>query len=211
MRFDRIRLAGMLSLMVSCGDRPLPAAAGAASLHWDTSTTGSSAPTCVPGPHWANAPVSPNDEQLVFADRMTGAKVVDGVDGGRVRCRVAPQDDKYLVATEIRSEGVGPDGTSLVTDVVMNVLIAQNEPQAQGTLYITDEKSQRITFSSDTTIVPPKPGCLFSVDPVGQLGVAPRHIWGRVTCAHISDWRNRDKQECSISEGFFLLDNCGEE
>src|SRR5207248_10191237 len=115
---------------------------------------------------------------VVIGHPMTGGKVVDGVGGRRVRCRAAAKADRCLVAAELTSAGMGPVETSLVTDVVMNVLIAQNEPQAQGTLYITAEKSQRITFSSDTTIVPPKPGCLFSVDPGGQLGVAPRHIWG---------------------------------
>jgi hypothetical protein len=91
------------------------------------------------------------------------------------------------------------------------VTLGRNERDAQGSLYITDDRSGRTTYSSDTTIVPPKPGCLFSVDASGELGVAPRRIWARVTCAHIADWRNRDKQECSISEGFFFFDHCAEE
>ena len=78
------------------------------------------------------------------------------------------------------------------TRVTETQCIAVTHPSA---LYITDDRSGRTTYSSDTTIVPPKPGCLFSVDASGELGVAPRRIWARVTCAHIADWRNRDKQE----------------
>ena len=181
MSFRRILATSFSALLASCADRALPAPEAAASLHWNISTTGSSAPTCVPGPHWANAPASASDEQLLFSDRVA-AKVVDGMDG-------AP----------------------LATDLVVNVTIGGNDRDAQGSLYITDNLSGNITYSSDTTIIPPKPGCLFSVDPSGELGVEARRIWARVTCAHIADWRNRDKQECSITEGFFFFDHCAEE
>jgi hypothetical protein len=202
-------LAMSLFSLLSCSDPALPPAEAAASLHWDISTTGSSTPACVPGPHWSNAPVSPNDEQLVFSDRIVAAAVADGRDGARVRCRVAPRNDKYLVAAEVSSVGVAPGGTALSTDLVVNVVVGRNDRDVQGTLYITDDKSG-FTFSSDTGIVPPKPGCLFSVD-AGRLAVAPRSVWAKVTCSHIADWRNRDKQECSISEGYFFFDHCAEE
>jgi hypothetical protein len=205
-----VRALSFLSLLAACGDRVLPPAEAAASLRWDVSTTGSSTPTCVPGPHWSNAPVSPNDEQLLFSDRIVGATVADGKEGARVRCRVAPRNDKYFVAAEVSSVGVAPSGAPLFTDLVVNVTVGRNERDVQGTLYVTDDRSG-FTFSSDTGVVPPKPGCLFSVNPDGELGVAPRRIWARVTCAHIADWRNRDKQECSITEGFFLFDHCAEE
>lgn len=124
-------------------------------------------------------------------------------------CRVAPRGDDYVVSAQIEATGTDPEGNALMTEVGVQVVIGEEEEGAQGTVYITDQRSQ-FTFSSDTTITPPKPGCLFSVNSAGgtHLGVAPGRIWARVQCPHIQDNRNRAKQECQISDGFIALDDC---
>jgi hypothetical protein len=201
----------LLSSVSSCSDRALARPQAAASLRWDISTSGTKHPLCVPGPHWSNAPVAIDDQQYVSAGSAT-AMVVDGVGGGSVTCRVAARGDGYLVTGEVRSEGVDPQGNPLLTRLAVSFTIGANQAGAQGTLYITDQKSADFAFSSDTGIVPPKPGCTFSVYSQGDmLGVAPGRVWADVQCPHISDWRNRDKQECQITDGFVVFQNCLED
>ena len=193
----------------ACTDPPLAPAQGAAALQWNLSTSGTKNPTCVPGPHWSNAPVSPVDKPTVSATQATAGMVVNGQNGALVTCRVSPRGDQYVVGGEIHSTGTDPQGNPLLTEVAVNFTIGNNQPDAQGTLYVTDQKSRDFAFSSDTTIIPPKPGCLFSVVSANnQLGVGPGHVWAEVKCPHISDWRNRDKQECEITDGFVIFENC---
>jgi hypothetical protein len=135
---------------------------------------------------------------------VAGGFVVDGEQGGVVRCSVLQQGQGYVVKGEIRS--TSPDGT-LWTEVGLSVAI-DGENDAQGTLYITDQQSE-FTFSSDTAIVPPKPGCTVSATAAGsQLGVGPGWLWASVQCPHINDNRNRAAQECQIASGFIVLQNC---
>ena len=164
----------------------------------------SKTPQCVPGPHWTNAPATAADAPQT-TDTATGAGlVVDGVGGAVVTCSVVPAGQAYLVTGEIRA--TTPDGASW-SDIALNVTI-DNENEAQGTVYVTDQISQ-YTFSSDTAIVPPKPGCTFSAHAQNdQLGVAPGRIWASVQCPHINDNRNRAAQECQIASGFVVLENC---
>jgi hypothetical protein len=181
-----------------------PAARGAASLQWATSTLNSKTPQCVPGPHWSNAPATASDQPQTSATDVAGGFVVDGEQGGVVRCSVLQQGQGYVVKGEIQS--TSPDGT-LWTQVGLSVAI-DGENDAQGTLYITDQQSE-FTFSSDTAIVPPKPGCTFSATAGGsQLGVGPGRLWASVQCPHINDNRNRAAQECQIASGFIVLQNC---
>jgi hypothetical protein len=190
--------------LASCEDPTSPAARGAASLQWATSTLNSKTPQCVPGPHWSNAPVAASDQPQTSASEAGDGFVVDGEQGGVVRCSVLQQGQGYLVHGEIRS--TSPDGT-LWTEVGLSVAI-DGENDAQGTLYITDQQSE-FTFSSDTAIVPPKPGCTFSANAAGtQLGVGPGWLWASVQCPHINDNRNRAAQECQIPSGFIVLQNC---
>jgi hypothetical protein len=82
-------------------------------------------------------------------------------------------------------------------------------------MYVADQKSVR-TFSDDTGIIPPKPGCTFSAYPGNAgagaaLGVGPGHLWASVQCPHLNDERNRAKQECQITTGFVVLENCTRE
>jgi hypothetical protein len=193
----------------SCGDPSLPIARGAAALHWDISLSGKQAPECVPGPHWSNVPVWPNDTPSVTANQVSSGPVENGHDGVTVTCRVAPQGEQFAVSGEIYATGSDTDGHPKMTQVAVRAVIGHEQDGAQGTLYIADEKSD-LAFSSDTTIIPPKPGCLFSVNSAddSQLAVAPGRIWARVTCPHIQDNRNRAKQECQISEGYILLEGC---
>src|SRR5439155_23908092 len=124
-------------------------------------------------------------------------------------CRVAPQGEQYVVSGELLATGTDANGSAMMTQVAVRVVIGREQAGAQGTLYVADQKST-MAFSSDTTIIPPKPGCLFSVSPAddSQLGVAPGRMWARVECAHIQDNRNRAKQECQISEGYIVLQDC---
>lgn len=202
--FLAVRSSAVLAVASACTDPTSPPAQGAASLEWATSTLNSKTPQCVPGPHWSNAPVAASDAPQTSATGASGGFVVDGVAGGVVTCSVVQQGEAYAVLAEIHSTNA--DG-SLWTEVGVSVTI-DNENDAQGTLYITDEKSQD-TFSSDTAIVPPKPGCTYSAHSVGgQLGVGPGRLWASVQCPHINDNRNRAAQECQISAGFIVLENC---
>jgi hypothetical protein len=204
-------LLGLLAPVFACSDPGLDVAQGAASLQWTTSFAGTKVPQCVPGPHWSNAPVSANDQQYVSADQVSGGVVVDGRDGALVLCRVSPRGEQFIVTGEIHSTGTDPQGNPLLTELAVSFSVAPNQPDAQGTLYITDQKSGDFAFSSDTTIIPPKPGCTFSVAPTDAhsgLGVGPGHVWASVQCPHISDWRNRNKAECKIPTGFIVLDHC---
>ena len=202
--FPCVFIAAALSLPLSCTDPAGPPSRGAASLYWALSTLNSKTPQCVPGPHWSNAPVTASNAPETSASATSGGFVVDGEQGGRVTCRVVQQGQAYAVNGEIQA--TSPDG-SLWTDLAVTVTI-DNENDAQGTVYITDEKSE-VTFSSDTAIVPPKPGCTFSAHSVdGALGVSPGQLWASVQCPHINDNRNRAAQECQIASGFVVLQNC---
>jgi hypothetical protein len=199
-------VAAALIGVVSCADPPHAPAQGAAALQWAVSTSGTKNPLCVPGPHWSNAPVAAGDQPLVSATEVMGGMVVDGQNGAFVTCRVSPHGEQFVVSGEIHS--TSSDG-QLLTELAVSFSIAPHQPDAQGTLYITDQVSRDFAFSSDTTIIPPKPGCIFSVQSSSnQLGVGPGRVWAEVKCPHISDWRNRDKQECEIADGFLVLENC---
>jgi hypothetical protein len=202
-------LPGLLAALFACGDPTFAPAQGAASLEWNTSLFNGKTPQCVPlenqtGPHWSNAPPSPMDEPLVSATGVTGGYVVNGESGAVVNCSVVAQGEAYVVTGEIQATSA--DG-SLYTDVAINVTL-DNLNVAQGTLYITDQLSV-VTFSSDTAIVPPKPGCTFQAQAVGGVpGVQPGHLYANVACGHINDNRNRAAQECEIQAGFIVLENC---
>jgi hypothetical protein len=158
----------------------------------------------VPGPHWSNAPATAVDAAQTTATATAAGLVVDSVGGAVVTCSVVAAGQAYVVTGEIHS--ATSDGANW-TDVAVSVTI-DNENDAQGTVYITDQKSQ-FTFSSDTAIVPPKPGCTFSAHAQNdQLGVAPGRLWASVRCAHLNDNRNRAAQECQIASGFVVLENC---
>jgi hypothetical protein len=194
-----------LACTFSCSDPVSPAAQGAASLQWATSTLNSKTPQCVPGPHWSNAPASSRDQPENSPSEVGSGLVVDGERGGRVTCSVIQRGQTYDVKGEIQSSSA--DGAQW-TDVALSVTI-DNENEAQGTLYITDEQSQ-VTFSSDTAIIPPKPGCTFSAAhaAASQLGVSPGALWATVQCPHVNDNRNRAAQECEIASGVIVLRNC---
>jgi hypothetical protein len=204
-------LLTLIAPVFACSDPGLPVAQGAASLQWTASYAGTKTPQCVPGPHWSNAPVSANDQPNVSADQISGGRVVDGQGGGLVMCRVAPRGDQFVVSGEIHSTGSDAQGNPLLTEVAVTFTVAPNQPDAQGTLYTTDQQSGDFAFSSDTSVIPPKPGCTFSVAPTDAasgLGVGPGHVWASVQCPHISDWRNRNKAECKIPTGYIVLENC---
>jgi hypothetical protein len=204
-------LLALLAPALACTDPGLPVAQGAASLQWTDSFSGTKTPQCVPGPHWSNAPVSANDPPSVTADQISGGRVVDGQGGAKVMCRVSPRGDQFVVTGEMHSTGTDPQGNPLLTEIAVTFTIAAGQPDAQGTLYVTDQKSGDFAFSSDTSVIPPKPGCNFSVAPTDAnsgLGVGPGHIWASVQCPHISDWRNRNKAECKIPSGYIVLENC---
>jgi hypothetical protein len=201
---SRVALSCALAASLSCSDPVSPAARGAASLQWSTSTLNSKTPQCVPGPHWTNAPVSMGDQAVNSANAVTEGFVVDGEAGGRVTCSVVQRGQGYVATGEIRSSS--PDGARW-TDVGFSVVI-DDENDAQGTLYITDQQS-KVTFSSDTAIIPPKPGCTFSAHGgESELGVGPGRLWASVQCPHVNDNRNRAAQECQISSGIIVLENC---
>ena len=153
--------------------------------------------------------MTPQDVALV-SEVEAPARIVDGQEGARVRCRVAPQGTKYAVSAEIVSAGTGPAGEPLSTDISLSVLIGAGEADAQGTLYAADQKSMQARFSSDTVVIPPKAGCLFSVASTGRsnLGVGQGIVWGTVSCAHLGDQRNQASEECAIDQGFFAFENC---
>jgi hypothetical protein len=200
----RALLLSVLSASLSCTDPVSPPARGAASLQWESSTLNAKTPQCVPGPHWSNAPVSSSDVPQTSATIANGGFVVNGEQGGLVTCSVIQKGEAYAVTGEIRA--TSSDGT-LWTDVALSATL-DDASDAQGTLYVTDQKSQ-VTFSSDTAVVPPKPGCTVSAHSVdGELGVAPGRAWVSVECPHINDNRNRAAQECQISSGFIVLENC---
>ncbi len=213
-KFFSVPLAGWLVLAFSCSDHPAAAPQAALSLHWDASTQSSKTLQCPPGPHWTNAPATASDQQFVTANAVNGGYVVNGQNGGRVLCSVIPQGQQYLVTAEIQSgspDDSGVPNTSPWTQVSINVTL-DGENAAQGSMYVTDEKSVR-SFSDDTSIVPPKPGCVFSAysgdsGPGAGAGVGPGHLWATVQCPHLNDERNRAKQECQITTGFIVLDNC---
>jgi hypothetical protein len=194
-----------LACTLSCSDPVSPPAQGAASLQWTTSTLNSKTPQCVPGPHWSNAPVAASDQAENSANAVSGGLVVDGQVGGHVTCSVIQRGQGYVVSGEIQT--ATPDGTRF-TDVAVNVTI-DGENEAQGTLYITDDLSQ-VTFSSDTAIIPPKPGCTFSASAASgrKLGVGPGWLWASVQCPHVNDNRNRAAQECEIASGIIVLRDC---
>jgi hypothetical protein len=197
-------LACIAALGLSCSDPVSPAPRGAAALQWAVSTLNSKTPQCVPGPHWSNAPVSSSNAPEASANVVTGGFVVNGRQGGTVMCSVVQQGQGYLVSGEIHS--ASPDG-ALWTDVGLSVTI-DGENVAQGSLYVTDQVSQ-VAFSSDTAIVPPKPGCTVSIYAAeSELGVAPGRVWASIQCPHMNDNRNRAAQECQIASGFIVLENC---
>lgn len=202
-------LTAACALVLSCSDPASPSPRGAASLQWATSTLNDKTPQCVPGPHWSNAPVSARDQPETSASHTAGGFVVDAQAGGVVQCRVVQRGEAYAVTGEI--EATSADG-SLWTDVAVSVVV-DNANVAQGSVYVTDQVSQ-VTFSSDTAIVPPKPGCTFSANGAGPngtstaLGVAPGRAWMSVQCPHINDNRNRAAQECEIASGFVVLEDC---
>jgi hypothetical protein len=142
---------------------------------------------------------------------------VNGQNGGRVTCSVIPQGQQYLVTAEIQSgtpDNSGVPGSAPWTQVSLNVLL-DGENEAQGSMYVADQISVR-TFSDDTSIIPPKPGCTFSAyagdaGPGAGLGIGPGHVWANVQCPHLNDERNRAKQECQITTGVVVLENCTRE
>jgi hypothetical protein len=197
-------ILGVLTASLSCGDPASAPAQGAASLQWAPSTLNAKTPQCVPGPHWSNAPATSSGQPQTSATNTSGGFVVNGEHGALVTCRVIMQGEGYVVSGEIQS--MSPNGT-FWTDVGFSVTI-DSANDAQGSLYITDQQSQ-VAFSSDTAIVPPKPGCTFSAYEAGsQLGVAPGRAWLSVQCPHINDNRNRAAQECEIESGFLVVQNC---
>ena len=209
-----IPLVGSLLLASSCSDPAAAPPQAALSLRWEASTQSSKTLQCPPGPHWTNAPASANDQPYVTAGAVGDGYVVNGQNGGRVLCSVVPQGQQYVVAAEIQSgspDDSGVPSASPWTQVSINVTL-DGENAAQGSMYVTDQKSIR-SFSDDTSIVPPKPGCIFSAysgdaGPGGGPGVGPGHLWASVQCPHLNDERNRAKQECQITKGFIVLDNC---
>jgi hypothetical protein len=210
-------LAGLLAFASSCSDPGAAPPQAALSLQWAASTQSTKTLQCPPGPHWTNAPATANDQSTVNASAATRGFVVNGQNGGRVQCSVIPQGQQYLVSAEIQSgspDDSGVPGTSPWTQVSLSVAI-DGENEAQGSLYVADQTSVR-TFSDDTTIIPPKPGCVFSAYPGDAgpgpgLGVGPGHFWGSVQCPHLNDERNRAKQECQITTGYVVLENCTRE
>ena len=144
------------------------------------------------------------NEPLVSATGVTAGFVVNGESAGVVNCSVVAHGEEYVVSGEIQSKS--SDG-ALYTDVAISVTL-DNLNDAQGTLYITDQLSV-VTFSSDTAIIPPKPGCTFRALAVdGVPGVQPGRLYASVECGHIDDNRNRAAQECEIQAGFIVLENC---
>jgi hypothetical protein len=195
---------GAFVALTGCGDPTFAPPQAAASLQWNTSLFNGKTPQCVPGPHWSNAPASTNEGPNVSATEVTGGYVVNGQAGGVVVCSVVPQGEAYVVTGEIHS--TSPDGT-LYTDLSISVTIDPLN-DAQGTLYITDQRSV-VAFYADTTVIPPEPGCTFSAFGMGgQLGVEPGRLWASVQCGHINDHRNRAAQECEIESGIIVLENC---
>jgi hypothetical protein len=211
--FGSVPLAALLVLATSCSDPSGSPPQAALSLQWAPSTQSTKTLQCPPGPHWTNAPASANDQQYVTASAVSQGYVVNGQGGARVTCSVIPQGQQYLVTAEIQSgtpDDSGVPGTAPWTQVSLNVTL-DGENAAQGSMYVTDEKSVR-TFSDDTAIVPPKPGCTFSAySPNSGMGLGPGHIWASVQCPHLNDERNRAKQECQITTGFVVLENCTRE
>jgi hypothetical protein len=215
--FRSVLPAGLLLLASACGDPTAAPPQAALSLQWAPSTQSTKTLQCPPGPHWTNAPASANDQPYVSASAVAQGYVVNGQNGGRVLCSVIPQGQQYLVNAVIQSgepDVSGVPNTSPWTQVSVNVVI-DGENEAQGSMYVADEISVH-TFSDDTAIVPPKPGCTFSAyagnaGSGAVLGVGPGHFWGTVQCPHLNDERNRAKQECQITTGFVVLDNCERE
>src|SRR5258708_39828127 len=82
------------ALSVSCEDPASPTGRGAASVQWATSTLNSKTPQCVPGPHWSNAPATAPDQPQTSASEAAGGFVVDGEQGGVVRCSVLQQGQR---------------------------------------------------------------------------------------------------------------------
>jgi hypothetical protein len=209
MRRPALIIGTPLAAILACSDRVSPPPAGAASLEWNTSLFNGKTPQCVPlndqpGPHWSNAPPSPLNAPSVSAAGVSGGYVVNGQSGGIVNCSVVAQGEQYVVVGAIQATSA--DG-GLYTDVAVSVTL-DNLNDAQGTLYITDQLSV-VTFSSDTAIVPPKPGCTFKAQAVGAVpGVEPGRLYASVECGHINDNRNRAAQECEIQSGFIVLENC---
>jgi hypothetical protein len=215
--FGGVPLVGLLVLVSSCSDPSASPPQAALSLQWAASTQSTKTLQCPPGPHWTNAPASANDQQYVTASTVTQGYVANGEGGARVTCSVVPQGQQYLVTAEIQSgtpDDSGVPSTTPWTQVSLNVTL-DGENEAQGSLYVADEKSVR-TFSDDTAIVPPKPGCTFSAYSANGgsgagLGLGPGHVWASVQCPHLNDERNRAKQECQITTGFVVLENCTRE
>jgi hypothetical protein len=197
--------------LLSCGDAPLPAAEGAAAIHYALASTGSKTPVCRPQPHWSNYPVAPLDSQVVTASEITD-KAIDGSPGNMVHCRISLQGDRYAVSAEIRSAGMDPTIGSFTADLAFSLLIGENEAGIRGTVYASDLATGQTTFTSDIDLYPPKPGCLFSVVPQAneKLGVGPGHIWARVSCPHLSDWRNQANEECAIDDGYVFFEHCSQ-
>jgi len=192
-----------LLLLTSCSDGALPRSQGVASLHFEKSLSGTATTICPLLDHQMNSPISPLGMPLVTGS----ASFDDAVDGqatNYVKCRVAPELDKYRVTGEVITTGLGADGSEVTTDVSVQVLIGENDTQLEGTLHASDDKTGIAPYVSDA--------CLFTVLPSADapaLGIGPGHVWAQVSCAQIDDMRNFRGDECAI-QGFIKFDACGQ-
>jgi hypothetical protein len=194
-------LLGPLTLLVACSEDSLAQAQGAASLHFGASLSPAAETVCPVLDHVVNAPRFFDGVQPLSGS-AAGVLATDGIGNDYVKCRVAPELDKYRVTGDMVVTGTDASGFDLRSEFSVQVLIGENDHYIEGLMLAADETTGIAAFASDS--------CLFSVLPTPDapaLGVAPGHIWARVLCAQIDDVRNFRGDECSIT-GYFTFDHC---
>jgi hypothetical protein len=185
----------LLPLLTGCSDPVPPASQGAVSLNLASPDAPSTARCNVGGA--MNAPVMAAGI-MATTTVSKGTIALDGENGNKVSCTVAPGGSGYNVGATIHSES----GANFTDISISDLVIAEGQSDVAGRLSALSQRTQN-AYSSPTTAP-----CKFSVTGA-SLGIGPGKIWGSVTCPGLKDPGNAGGDECKAT-GNFIFENCAQ-
>ena len=188
-----VGFAASLSLLAtSCAD-PVPPPAQGAVYYYIHDVSG-----CHAQAHPQSIPVSPTSEPTVTATGSNGLRVVNGVQGATVSCRVAPAAGGKF-------------------DVSASLQVANGQFTVAGTVTPGTSNSPGQVSINDTITVTTVSGdlgdCTIDTDPKSgatKFHVEAGSIWASVTCSKFAP-PGASGVACTLGPSYFTFQNCASE
>jgi|SRR5579859_1490588 len=206
---------GLFGLVAACSDPVAPASQAAVSIYLTTSVNAMAGVSCPASPHWVNVPFAKGGGQQVFA-HTKNATAIDNQDQMSVSCTVKDNGGPFEVNATLKSPATDPVTGMPVnpTNVTLQTTITAGQ-SATGTVTVLDNTTATTYSSADAMSGAAAPTCMFSVVPPATASdppnVAAGRIWASVNCPSFRDPGSSNlKETCSITNGYIVLENCGQ-